>query len=241
MIIAKETVTLIHTDTKIHGLPETELYESLSDDEKTRAGRIHAASERQNFIVRRGILRSLLGTTFGIEPFRIRFAATPVGKPFVAFPGDSGIFFNLSHSGNDIVYAFSGHPETGIDIERIRTLEDIDELARNYFSAEEYAILMNQPGWKKNNAFIRIWSLKEALIKASGWPLEQGLAAFDVAAYCQMNRFELPFGDIHTFTCIAPVFDYICGFATALAIRLDRNEPLNIKRYSLQGGQFFEL
>jgi 4'-phosphopantetheinyl transferase len=241
MIIAKEAVTLIHTDTKIHGLRETELYESLSDDEKTRAGSFPAVSERQNFIVRRGILRTLLGTTFGIEPSRVRFTATPTGKPFLAYPENRDIFFNLSHSGNDIIYAFSERPETSIDIERIRSIENIDEMARTHFSAAEYAILMNMPGWKKNSAFIRIWSLKEALIKASGWPLEQGLAAFDVAAYCQMNHFEVPFGDNHTFTCITPVFDYICGFTTALAIRLDPNEPLNIKRYSLQGGQFIEL
>jgi hypothetical protein len=49
-----------------------------------------------------------------------------------------------------------------------------------------------------------------------------------------MNRFRVPFGHNNILTCIAPVFDYICGFATAMAIRLDRNEPLNPKRYSLR-------
>ncbi|MBM3422935.1 MAG: 4'-phosphopantetheinyl transferase superfamily protein [Chlorobi bacterium] len=241
MIIAKEAVTLIHTDTNIHGLPETELYKTLSDDEKTRADGYRVTGDREHFIARRGILRNLLGASLGIEPSELHFSSTPVGKPFIASPENSGIWFNLSYSGNQIVFAFSGHPETGIAIEKIRTVEGIEELARNHFCAEEYAVIMNLPSWEKHGAFIRIWNLKEALIKASGWPCEQGLVAFDVATYYRMNRFRMPFGDNYTFTCITPVFDYICGYATALAIRLDRNEPLNLRRFSLQGGEYIEL
>jgi len=56
MIIAKEAVTLIHTDTTIRGLPETGLYETLSDDEKSRAESVQLPGERQHSVVRRGIL-----------------------------------------------------------------------------------------------------------------------------------------------------------------------------------------
>jgi 4'-phosphopantetheinyl transferase len=100
---------------------------------------------------------------------------------------------------------------------------------------------MNLHGWKMNDAFIRIWNLKEALIKASGWPCEQGLTAFDVATYYRMNRFRIPSGHNQTFTCITPVFEHICGFATAPAIRLELNEPLNLRRCSLQNGEYIEL
>lgn len=241
MIIEKEAVTLIHTDSQIHGLPERELYETLSDEDKTRADCFQQTGKRHNFIIRRGMLRNLLGMSLGIEPSLIRFSTSMAGKPFIDVPGNTGLFFNIAHSGDQIVLAFSGRPETGIDIERIRTVEDIDRLARTHFSAEEYAIIMNLPSWEKHSAFIRIWNIKEALIKASGWPLKQGLAAFDVAAHYRMNRFRVPFGHNHTFTCIAPVFEYICGFATALAIRLELNEPLTLRRYSLQGGRYIEL
>jgi 4'-phosphopantetheinyl transferase len=241
MIISEEAVTLIHTDTHIAGISESELYRTLSDDEKTRADHFHFEGDRKNFIVRRGLLRSILGSTFGIPPSLISFSMTQVGKPFIAFPENRGLWFNLSHSGSQIVYAFSKHPETGIDIERIHTIDDIDRIARNYFSAEEYAILLNLPSWEKNKTFIRIWSIKEALIKASGWSLEHGLIAFDVATQYRMNRFRVPFGDNLTITCITPVFEHICGFATALAIQIDENEPLNLRRYSLQNGQYIEL
>jgi 4'-phosphopantetheinyl transferase len=241
MIISKEAITLIHTDTHIAKIPESELYGALSDDEKARAERFRFDNERYNFVLRRGLLRFLLGETFEIDPALIRFATTPVGKPFITFPQNTGLFFNLSHSGRQIVYAFSKHPETGIDIERIRTIDDIDLLARKYFSAEEYAIIVNLPSREKNKAFIRIWSIKEALIKASGWPLEHGLAAFEVATQYRMNRFQVPFGAKQSLTCVTPVFDYMCGFATTLAIQLDNNEPLILRRYTLQNGEYIEL
>lgn len=241
MIISKEAVTLIHTDTHIAGIPETELLAALTGEEKERADRFRFDNDRQNFVLRRGLLRQLLGETLNVAPSRIRFGSTPVGKPFIAFPENTGLFFNISHSGRQIAYAFSKHPEIGIDIERIRTVDDIDQLALKYFSAEEYAIIVNLPSWEKNKAFIRIWSIKEALIKASGWPLEHGLAAFDVATQYRMNRFRVPFGHNRPLTCVTPVFEYICGFATALAIQLDDNEPLNLHRYSLQNGEYIEL
>ena len=241
MIISKEAVTLIHTDTHIAGIPEAKLLDNLTDEEKELADRFRFDNDRQNFVLRRGLLRQLLGDTLGVAPSLIRFESTPVGKPFIAYPKNSGLSFNLSHSGRQIVYAFSRHPETGIDIERIRTVDDIDQLALKYFSAEEYAIIVNLPSWEKNKAFIRIWSIKEALIKACGCPLEYGLAAFDVATQYRMNRFLVPFGHDRAITCVTPVFDYICGFATALAIQLDASEPLDLRRYSLQNGEYIEV
>jgi len=241
MIISKEAITLIHTDTHIAGIPEAELFGALTDEEKERADRFRFDNDRQNFVLRRGLLRQLLGETLGIAPSRIRFSATESGKPSVAFPEDADICFNLSHSGRQIVYAFSKHSVMGIDIERIRTVDDLDLLARKYFSAEEYAIIINLPSWEKNKAFIRIWSIKESLIKACGCPLEHGLAAFDVATQYRMNRFLVPFGHERPITCVTPVFDYICGFATTLAIQLDKNEPLHLRRYSLQNGEYIEL
>jgi len=241
MIISKEAVTLIHTDTHIAGIPEAELLATLPDDEKERADRFRFDNDRFNFVLRRGLLRQLLGETLGVAPSQIRFNSTEVGKPYISFPENSGLWFNLSHSGRQIVYAFSKHPDIGIDIERIRTVDDIDRLALKYFSAEEYAIIVNLPSWEKNKAFIRIWCIKEALIKASGCPLEHGLAAFDVATQYRMNRFRVPFGHDRTITCITPVFEHICGFATALAIRADNNEFLDLRRYTLQNGEFIEL
>ncbi|MBN1928602.1 MAG: 4'-phosphopantetheinyl transferase superfamily protein [Chlorobiaceae bacterium] len=241
MIISNEGVTAIHTDVQAIGIPAEELSALLSDDERTRAGSFRFETDRMRFIIRRGLLRRMLGAALGVQPAMIRFSATEVGKPFIAWPEQPGLHFNLSHSGDQIVYAFSRHPETGIDIERIRTVDGIDRLARNYFSAEEYALVINLPAWEKNKAFIKLWCIKEALIKASGWTLEHGLTAFDVAAQYRMNRFRVPFGDTRTLTCITPVFEHICGYATTLAIRLDEGEALRLHRYTFQSGEAVRL
>lgn len=241
MIITKEAVTLIHTDTEITGIPESELFSILSDDEKERAGKFRFPADTTRFIVRRGLLRNILGTTLGIDPKTIRFSTAEFGKPFIAYPENSQIFFNLSYSGNQIVYAFSKQLELGIDIERIRTVEAIDRLARNYYSAEEYALIVNLPALEKNKAFIKLWCIKEALIKASGWALEHGLLASDVAGQYRMNRFQVQFGETMTLTCITPIFEHICGYATTLALQLDDNTPLKLRRYTLQNGEYIEI
>ncbi|NTU52098.1 MAG: 4'-phosphopantetheinyl transferase superfamily protein [Chlorobiaceae bacterium] len=240
MIISREVVTLIHTTTNTIGIPETELYGTLSDDEKERTRAMRFPADKTRFIFRRGLLRRLLGTTLDIDPALIRFSRTPVGKPFIDLPENPGLFFNLSHSDNQIVYAFSSHSDTGIDIERIRIVDDIDRLARNYFSAEEYAVIINLPDREKHKVFIKIWSIKEALIKACGCPLEHGLAAFDVAAQYRMNRFQVPFGNSRHLTCITPLFERLCGYATVLAIYPDNNDPLILRRYTLQNSQYIE-
>lgn len=241
MIITREAVTLIHTDAETIGIPVEELYSTLSESEQAKAATFRLATDRTVFIIRRGLLRQILGETFTIQPSLIRFSTSPVGKPYLEYPDNSGIFFNLSHSGNQIVFAFSKYPDTGIDIERIRTVEGIDRLARNYFSAEEYGVIINLPGWAKNRAFVKIWSIKEALIKATGCPLEHGLVAFDVAGQYRLNHFEVPFRDNMNITCITPIFELICGYATALAIHIDDNKPLLLKRYTLQNNQYIEL
>jgi phosphopantetheinyl transferase len=91
------------------------------------------------------------------------FVHGPAGKPDVAedFPHR----FNLSHSGSCVALAVAGC-EVGVDVERCRTLVAAPALAERVFHPREQAWLAAQPCF--DDAFFRMWTLKEALLKAAG-------------------------------------------------------------------------
>jgi len=81
-----------------------------------------------------------------------------LGKPYL--PG--GICFNLSHSGSKVVLAVD-EKEVGIDIEQIVPWSAA--VARQVFTADERNWLLRQSA---NAAFYRLWTGKEAIMKALG-------------------------------------------------------------------------
>jgi 4'-phosphopantetheinyl transferase len=97
----------------------------LSGDERARAERFTFQEHRDRYAVGRGLLRTLLSGYLGEEPSRIAFAYGPQGKPEVAGAGGArSVEFNLSHSGDMAVYAFSRGRRLGIDMERVRPMPD---------------------------------------------------------------------------------------------------------------------
>jgi 4'-phosphopantetheinyl transferase len=121
------------------------------------------------------MLRRLLGGFLGLEPERVELRYGPHGKPCV-----EGLRFNLAHSHELALYAFSRGRELGVDLERIRPLRDAAAIAERYFSAEENAVLRSLPEIQRHEAFFRCWTRKEAYLKALGDGLARPLDSFDV-------------------------------------------------------------
>jgi 4'-phosphopantetheinyl transferase len=88
-----------------------------------------------------------------------------------------GIYFNISHSGVYVVCAV-GEVETGIDVERIRTVNL--RVARRYFSDQEIHDLEALSGDEQMAYFITLWTIKESYLKAVGRGLTQNLNSFTV-------------------------------------------------------------
>ena len=146
----------------------------ISPGELARANRFLHEHDRRHSIAARAILRSLLSIYTGIAPNAISFDYHENGKPFlpvekgVSTPKSRSLEFNLSHSGNFALYAFSWDRRIGIDIERMRDTGHIERLARRALSFEEYAAFHNCPPSDKARLFYRYWTCKEAVIKAAG-------------------------------------------------------------------------
>lgn len=141
----------------------------LSPDENAHAGRFHFDRDRNHFILARGLLRVLLGNYLNVAPTQIEFVYGPQGKPALGVGYSDGILqFNISHSKNLAVYAFNWNRHVGIDVEFMREMPDEDDFARRFFSSRESALVESLSGDQKKNAFFKIWTCKEAILKASG-------------------------------------------------------------------------
>ena len=147
-----------------------------------RADRFCFDKDRKKFIVRVGILRTILGRYVGVEPNALRFIYGKRGKPMLADLFLNGsIHFSMSHSEGLALYAFTCDHEMGVDTEFIRDIPEMDQIAERFFSARENAVFRSLPASKKREAFFNYWTRKEAFIKAVGEGLYLPLDAFDVS------------------------------------------------------------
>lgn len=154
----------------------------LTDDELDRANRFSFEIDRQRFIAARGTLRSILSRYIPITPVFLRFSYNQYGKPFSAPEFSSYLLnFNLSHSGSMALYAITRNMEIGVDVERVRSDFEYEEIAKCFFSVNEVAVLRTLPTEKKLEAFYHCWTRKEAYIKAQGQGLSLPLDSFDVS------------------------------------------------------------
>jgi 4'-phosphopantetheinyl transferase len=152
-------------------LPE----ELLSAEERGRAGKYRFEEDRRRFIVARCMLRLVLSSCAGRDPRAIVFEPGPNGKPRLKDEPPAGLQFNVSHSGDIVVVAVARGRDVGVDVEIMRCPVPGMDAVRHYLSAREQAVIDALAGPAQARAFYRLWSRKEALLKATG----EGLGGLD--------------------------------------------------------------
>ena len=153
----------------------------LVPDEAERASRFRHEPSRRTYVVARAVLRRIVGAYLDIDPVAARFASSAGGKPYLDGPASGRCLqFNLSHSGEWAVYAFALHRPVGIDVERIRPTPDLLDIARRFFAASEYEVLMSLEGPARLESFFACWTRKEAYLKARGSGLSGSMGEFEV-------------------------------------------------------------
>lgn len=144
-------------------------FENLSPDELQRAERYYFKKDRNHFMVARGILRKILSSYLDICPKQIRFSYNDFGKPMVSsVVNNKLVFFNISHSQNLALVAVTSKQEIGVDIEALNKNIDVLKVADYFFSPTEIQGLKTLSPALRVPFFFKIWTRKEALIKAFG-------------------------------------------------------------------------
>ena len=154
----------------------------LSDDERARSRRFVFDRDRKHFIVARAKLRKMLSERLGLRPESVEFAYGEYGKPSLPkHSSNRSLHFNASRSNDIVVCAFAEDREIGVDIEAIRDLPDINDIAAHCFSDRENADYHRLDDADRLMGFLNCWTRKEAFVKAIGEGLSHPLQNFDVS------------------------------------------------------------
>lgn len=152
---------------------------ALSEPEQLRARRLVQARARSQYVAAQYGLRAILGRYLGVPAEQVDFVRNEAGKPFLHSRHDSGLRFNLSHSGPWALVAVTAGREIGVDIEVHRQLDAL-ALAERFFAPEEITQLSSLPEPVRQTRFFELWTAKEALVKAMGIGLAGTIGRFTI-------------------------------------------------------------
>ncbi len=126
----------------------------------------------------RRVLVNLISRYLHVPETDILIKTGAHGKPFLAAPDGTPLFFNLSHAGEKMAFLFSTGGKVGIDLETLDHPGDLARIAARSFHPDEIRELEDVPDIEKRRTFFRIWTKKEALLKGQGTGLTRETSAF---------------------------------------------------------------
>ena len=189
----------------------------LDQDELARADRFHFERDRRRFMAGRGLLRQILASYLDLAPYAVRFNYTGNGKPYLL--AHSELHFNVSHSAETLVVAVARDRQLGVDVE-VLPLDAADHgVANLVFCRAERASLEAFDVTEYSRIFARLWTRKEAYIKADGRGMTLQLDHIDVGTLPQgillyqpeLNQWTpAPDWTLHT---LGPSPRYVCSLA----------------------------
>lgn len=153
-------------------------YRLLSPAERERNQRYVFEKDRIRDLLTRVFIRKLLANYLSVAPDDLQFETNAHGRPALVWPDRaSKLDFNLSHAGEMIACTLVSDGRIGIDLEPIDREVNIQQ-ASHFFSKIELEELALLSGNQQKEHFLRLWTLKEAYIKAQGRGLSIPLDSF---------------------------------------------------------------
>ncbi len=179
MHLTKQQIHLWYISLDIKVSPSS-LFSILSIDEQQKANNFYFEQHKTSYILRKIALRQILSKYCMITSNAINFKYTYYQKPYFEI-NPFNLQFNMSHSHNMAILAITKIHPIGADLEYLKPIEDVTDLALQFFSPQEFSKFALVPTNQKVKAFYTIWTRKEAFVKAIGKGLSYSLNTFDVA------------------------------------------------------------
>jgi len=149
----------------------------LDHQEQETAGTYKNLLMQQKYIAVRGLLRLTLARYLAVEPVFLQFVRGEYGKPGLI---GYRLSFNLSHTADSLAIAVSDLETVGVDIESIQPRKGLHDIARRSFSAQEFGAWRTMTQAQQIHAFYKVWTQKEAFVKAVGRGIALGLERCEV-------------------------------------------------------------
>ena len=154
----------------------------LSESEKIKADRFKFPQHQRRYQAVHGILRIILGRYLKLDPAQINFTHSDRGKPYLTDDCNPlNLQFNLSHSENMAIVGISRDRRIGVDLEKMRSMENAEQLAQRFFCASEHRLLTQAIPEERDKLFFQLWTAKEAYLKATGEGISGGLNQVEIA------------------------------------------------------------
>ena len=153
----------------------------LDEEERSRRDRYLHDGRRRQYTLCRAALRAVLCRQIGCGNEVLSFGESARGKPHALLRGaPAPVSFSVSHSGVHGLIAVAREGRIGVDLEERAGGRNLDALMAAVLTPDERAELAATNGFHRTRLFYRLWTIKEALVKALGTGLPFDLAAFEV-------------------------------------------------------------
>jgi len=165
------------------------LKQYLGKEELARADRFVYDKDRSTYVSCHAILRLILAKRLRLGPLDISFINGVYNKP--KLPGDP-LFFNITHTVNAFAVVIADNFEAGIDMESVNRTMNYNGIIGNFFSESEGKYIRQIPE-EENSRFYKLWTRKEALLKALGTGIADNLPGVEVSGnenYIRKESFE---------------------------------------------------
>jgi 4'-phosphopantetheinyl transferase len=160
---------------------------TLSAVERDRATTIGDPEARRRFTATRTAVRRVLGGYLDVPPSAVPLrqrcpdCAGPHGRPEV-LSVSRPLVLSISHSGDLAAIAVARSGDVGVDVERGGPHLRPARIADRRFARDEAAYVRSAPDEAGTTArFLRIWTRKEAYLKATGAGLTRPMSSFAVS------------------------------------------------------------
>lgn len=162
----------------------------LEKGECQKAEHYHFYEDKMRYLAGKIAVKMLLKEYSGVD--KIVLSKGKYGKLYwKAPPGQRGITFNLSHSGEWVLAIFAYQQAVGIDVQKMGGITEYMEIAENFFAAEEAEEIQKSGSVDR---FYQYWAAKEAYLKALGIGLNRGMGFFSVRGNRIIENGKVKFG-----------------------------------------------
>ncbi|MEO5910058.1 MAG: 4'-phosphopantetheinyl transferase superfamily protein [Pelobium sp.] len=181
-------------------IPQSEInidkkyFHLISEEEMEKSSRFVHLKHQNSYLLSRLVLKILLAKYLNCQPETIYILKGTNGKPYIK----EDIYFNISHSGDWILLAFSTH-EIGIDIEYINPDQMTEELLNHVFHPKELKMIKESK--KPIEEFYRFWTRKEAFLKKTGKGINANLNAINTVENLDLYTFNVDKNHLATVSC----------------------------------------
>jgi 4'-phosphopantetheinyl transferase len=152
-----------------------ELRTVLSVPEGQRVSQYTSDTQRRRAIVRMARRRQILASVYDTDPNDIVFAFSERGKPSVVRDAGPQLSISSSHRGDVGVFAFVRDRAIGVDVETISELPETVQFVDVVTSDFENSCVERLPQYEQAATMLRLWTRKEALLKATGQGIGAGM------------------------------------------------------------------